>query len=162
MTAHRDPQWGIKSMPPAERQLAAAAAQRQDRSQGEWLAEAIRTQLMLEAGKLAPPAAETRSGCTGYTAAGYTARSGRGWARVCSVIADAAGKPMPRCLTWFLWQRVAEWLGVETPPCAGAGGSSTLRLELREGGVDGDKTVNDGLISVYSRQRMTPGAVCLR
>ena len=54
MSAHRDPSWGIKSMPTAEREMAAAAAKRHDRSQGEWLAEAIRTQLALDAGELVP------------------------------------------------------------------------------------------------------------
>ena len=54
MSAHRDPSWGIKSMPTAEREAAAAAAKRHDRSQGEWLAEAIRTQLALDAGELVP------------------------------------------------------------------------------------------------------------
>lgn len=113
MTAHRDPQWGIKSMPPAERQAAAAAAQRQDRSQGEWLAEAIRTQLMLEAGKLAPTAVKPAAAPVIPQVIPLDLAE---WARVCSVIADASGKPMPRWLTRFLWQRVAERLGVETPP----------------------------------------------
>jgi hypothetical protein len=113
MTPHRDPAWTIKSMPVAEREQAAAAAQRQDRSQGEWIAMAIRTQLQLESGALAPsdgavipPVIPVIRPVTPLAVAELETL-----ARVCSLLAEAAGKPVPQSVTRLMWRRVRERLG---------------------------------------------------
>jgi hypothetical protein len=101
--------WTIKAMPIAERQAAAQAAQRQDRSQGEWLAMAIRTQLQLESGALAPtngavlpPDIPVRPAVTPLDLAGLEAL-----ARICATV---AGAPVPRSVSRLMWRHVRERL----------------------------------------------------
>jgi hypothetical protein len=120
-TPHRDPAWTIKSMPVAEREQAAAAAQRQDRSQGEWIAMAIRTQLQLEAGDLAPSDGAVTPVIRPVTPLAVAELEQL--ARVCSLLAESAGKPVPRAVTRLMWARVRERLGDGT---LGAGGRTNL------------------------------------
>ena len=109
MSAHRDPSWGIKSMPTAEREAAAAAAKRHDRSQGEWLAEAIRTQLALDAGELVPAGRGVLPpGEPGETR--VEPATVEAMARACAAMA-AAGLPVPQAMQRLVWQRM--WAAME-------------------------------------------------
>jgi hypothetical protein len=113
MTPHRDPAWTIKSMPVAEREQAAAAAQRQDRSQGEWIAMAIRTLLQLESGALAPSDGAVIPEVIPVIrpVTPLAVAELETLARVCSLLAESARKPVPRAVTRLMWARVRERLG---------------------------------------------------
>ena len=117
MPAHRDPSWHVRSMPLAERQAAIEAATRQDRSNGEWLAAAIRTQLQLEAGELAPAGRdEVVRPNVAHVAPGDLEAV---W-RLCAAVAQGGGKPMPRDIQRAMWAQVRERMGVAPPPRRGA------------------------------------------
>jgi hypothetical protein len=104
-------------MPVAERQAAIDAASRQDRSNGEWLAAAIRTQLQLEAGELAP--AEREEVVRPNVAHVALSDLEAAW-RFCAAVAQGGGKPMPRDIQRAMWAQVRERLGVAPPPRWGA------------------------------------------
>jgi hypothetical protein len=99
-------------MPPAERAQAVAAASRQDRSQGEWLAMAIRTQLQWEAGEImrAPDGVVPK-------VAPVALADLEGLARVMALVAQAA---VPRDLKRVMWRQLRERLGVAPTALRGA------------------------------------------
>lgn len=111
MPAHRDPSWHIKSMPPAERQAATQAAQRQDMAIGEWLASAVRAKLQIEAGALAPS--------TGMVlppdAPGAPPVAPADLEPVARSVAALAGAgvPLPKTVTDMLWKRMREAMGAK-------------------------------------------------
>jgi hypothetical protein len=109
MPPHRDPSWGIKSMPTAERELAVAAAKRHDTSQGEWLAKAIRTQLALEAGELVPAGREGVLPPDAPDAPKVEPGTVEEMARVCAGMA-ASGLAVPQAMQRLVWQRAWERL----------------------------------------------------
>jgi hypothetical protein len=111
-------------MPLAERQAAIDAASRQDRSNGEWLAAAIRTQLQLEAGELAPTGRDEVVRPNVAQVRPQEAAQALGdldavW-RFCAAVAQGGGKPMPRDIQRAMWAQVRERLGIAPPPRRGA------------------------------------------
>jgi hypothetical protein len=117
----RDKFWSIRSMPPREREDAAAAARRAGMSVAEWLAQAIRTQLMVERGELTwrhPDDAEPPKGDPkGKAGAAVAPSSGSSpaldaltelerLAAVAAKVCEATQKPLPRAVSRLLYSEV--------------------------------------------------------
>jgi hypothetical protein len=115
--------WTIKGMDVETRKLVVNCATQRGQSVATWLETAVRNQANLEAGdrvimpgqpgQTAPPNGQT----------GFDLPELEQFARVCSLLAESAGKPVPRTVSRLMWARVRERLGDAT---LGTGGRTQL------------------------------------
>jgi hypothetical protein len=90
--------WTIKAVPTEIRNLAISAARKEGLTVSQWLERRVRewTNEFAQVGK---PSAH------------IGAAELEQFARVCSLLAESAGKPVPRAVTRLMWARVRERLG---------------------------------------------------
>jgi hypothetical protein len=129
--------WTIKGMDVETRKLVVNCAAQRGQSVATWLETAVRNQANLEAGdRIEMP------GQPGQTApqngqTGFGLDELEQFARVCSLLAESAGKPVPRTVTRLMWARVRERLGSHPTDGLGAG-DAVLKIKRQHPLVAGD------------------------